>query len=115
MAKVIVGMTISLDGFVNDRNGSVALGKTEILQEAIADTGAVVMGSRAYEMANGDFTGRIRRRRRRRGREGQESRRNEGRHRALRLFENLGNGVQLETINVLRSPGRTDIKFRVAK
>jgi len=24
MAKVIVGMTMSLDGFVNDRNGSVA-------------------------------------------------------------------------------------------
>ncbi len=65
MAKVIVGMTVSLDGFVNDRNGSVArlypdlaaLRKTEVLQEAIADTGAVVMGRRAYEMANGDFTG----------------------------------------------------------
>jgi len=24
MAKVIVGMTVSLDGFVNDRNGTVA-------------------------------------------------------------------------------------------
>ena len=65
MAKVIVGMTVSLDGFVNDRHGSVArlypdlaaLGKTEILQEAMANTGAVVMGRRAYEMANGDFTG----------------------------------------------------------
>ncbi|MEK6226808.1 MAG: hypothetical protein AABM40_11035 [Chloroflexota bacterium] len=65
MAKVIVGMTVSLDGFVNDRNGSVerlypdlaALRKTEVLQEAIANTGAVVMGRRAYEMANGDFTG----------------------------------------------------------
>jgi hypothetical protein len=33
----------------------------------------------------------------------------------LRLFENLGDEVQLETINVLTSPGRTDIKFRVAK
>ena len=65
MAKVIVGMTTSLDGFVNDRNGSVerlypdleALRKTEMLQEAIAYTGAVVMGRRAYEMANGDLTG----------------------------------------------------------
>ena len=65
MAKVIVGMTTSLDGFVNDRNGSVArlypdlaaLRKTEMLQDAIANTGAVVMGRRAYEMANGDFTG----------------------------------------------------------
>ena len=65
MAKVIVGMTLSLDGFVNDRHGSVArlypdlaaLRKTEVLQEAIANTGAVVMGRRAYEMAKGDFTG----------------------------------------------------------
>jgi len=65
MAKVIVGMTMSLDGFVNDRHGSVArlypdlaaLRKTEMLQDAIANTGAVVMGRRAYEMANGDFTG----------------------------------------------------------
>ncbi|MGH2472411.1 MAG: dihydrofolate reductase family protein [Candidatus Limnocylindria bacterium] len=65
MAKVIAGMTLSLDGFVNDRNGSVerlypdleALRKTEVLREAIANTGAVVMGRRAYEMANGDFTG----------------------------------------------------------
>src|ERR1700737_2437402 len=62
---VVVGMTVSLDGFVNDRNGSVerlypdlvALRETEVLQEAIANTGAVVMGRRAYEMANGDFTG----------------------------------------------------------
>jgi len=65
MAKVAVGMTLSLDGFVNDPNGSVArlypdlvaLAKTEILPEAITNTGAVVMGRRAYEMANGDFTG----------------------------------------------------------
>jgi len=65
MAKVVVGMTVSLDGFVNDRKGSVArlypdlaaLAKTEMLQEAIANTGAVVMGRGAYDMANGDFTG----------------------------------------------------------
>ena len=65
MPKVVVGMTMSLDGFVNDRQGSVArlypdlagLRKTEMLREAIANTGAVVMGRRAYDMANGDFTG----------------------------------------------------------
>lgn len=65
MAKVVVGMTTSLDGFVNDRHGSVArlypdlqaLRKTEMLRDAIANTAAVVMGRRAYEMANGDFTG----------------------------------------------------------
>ena len=65
MAKVIVGMTTSLDGFVNDKNGSIerlypdleALAKTEFLKEAIAYTGAVVMGRRAYDMGNGDFTG----------------------------------------------------------
>src|SRR6266571_2213988 len=64
MGKVIFGMTMSLDGFVNDRNGDVsrlypdldALRKTEMLQEAIKTTGAVVMGRRAYDMAEGDFT-----------------------------------------------------------
>lgn len=65
MGKVIVGTTMSLDGFINDRNGSVsrlypdleALRKTEVLQEEIRTTGAVVMGRRAYDMAEGDFTG----------------------------------------------------------
>jgi dihydrofolate reductase len=63
--KVIVGMTMSLDGFINDGDGSVgrlypdmeALAATATLQEAIRTTGAVVMGRRAYEMAQGDFTG----------------------------------------------------------
>lgn len=63
--KVVVGMTMSLDGFVNDRNGGVgrlypdlaALRETEELRAAIAATGAVVMGRRAYDMAEGDFTG----------------------------------------------------------
>ncbi len=65
MAKVIIGMAMSLDGFVNDRKGDVsrlypdfeALLKTEVLQDAIRNTGAVVMGRHAYDMANGDFTG----------------------------------------------------------
>jgi dihydrofolate reductase len=65
MAKVILGMTISLDGFANDRNGEVSrlytdlaeLRDTEMLQEPMRTTGAVVMGRRAYEMAQGDFTG----------------------------------------------------------
>jgi dihydrofolate reductase len=64
MGKVILGTTMSLDGFVNDRNGDVsrlypdldALRKTEVLQESIHTTGAVVMGRRAYDMAEGDFT-----------------------------------------------------------
>ena len=64
MGKVLFGMTIALDGFVNDRNGDVsrlypdlgALRQTEMLQEVIKTTGAVVMGKRAYDMAEGDFT-----------------------------------------------------------
>jgi hypothetical protein len=60
MAKVIAGMTISLDGFVNDRRSSVAalypdfasLRQSERLQEAIENTGAVVMGRQAYAMAD---------------------------------------------------------------
>src|SRR3712207_5769549 len=59
MAKVILGMTMSLDGFINDGLGSVGalfpdidtLRDTEDLQEAIRNTGAVVMGRNAFAMA----------------------------------------------------------------
>ena len=64
MGNVIVGATMSLDGFMNDRNGDVsrlypnleALRTTEMLQEEIRMVGAVVMGRRAYDMGEGDFT-----------------------------------------------------------
>jgi dihydrofolate reductase len=64
MGKVVVGTTMSLDGFINDRNGSLdrlypdlaALRKTEFLQESIRRTGAVLMGRRAYDLGQGDFT-----------------------------------------------------------
>lgn len=53
---------MSLDGFINDRNGDVSrlypdlaeLQKTEMLQEIIKATGAVVMGRRAYAMGDPD-------------------------------------------------------------
>lgn len=59
MAKVILGMTMSLDGFINDRSGSVELlypdlaawGETELGKESIRNTGAVVMGSNSFAMA----------------------------------------------------------------
>ncbi|HCI81795.1 MAG TPA: riboflavin biosynthesis protein RibD [Ktedonobacter sp.] len=65
MANVIVGATLSLDGFMNDRNGSIdrlysdfeALRSTEMLQEEIRTTGAVVMGRHSYDMAQGNLTG----------------------------------------------------------
>lgn len=65
MARVVAGMTMSLDGFVNDRDGGVdrlypdhaALTQSEELREAIRNTGAVVMGRRSYEMGGGDYTG----------------------------------------------------------
>lgn len=52
MTKVIFGMTMSIDGFINDANGSVALlypdlkelDQTDLMQESIRTTGAVVMG-----------------------------------------------------------------------
>ena len=60
MTKVVFGMTMSLDGFVNDAKGSVALlypdleelGQTDMMQESIRTTGAVVMGRRTFEMAS---------------------------------------------------------------
>ncbi|NLX09667.1 MAG: dihydrofolate reductase [Chloroflexi bacterium] len=65
MSKVIMGMTMSLDGFISDRNGDIGilysdmdtLRESEGLQEMIRTTGAVVMGRHAYDMAEGDFTG----------------------------------------------------------
>jgi dihydrofolate reductase len=57
--KVILGMTMSLDGFINDRRGSVealypdlvAWRETEPGRESIRNTGAVVMGRNSFAMA----------------------------------------------------------------
>ena len=59
MAKVILGTTISLDGFINDRSGNVEAHysdladwrETELRKESIQNTGAVVMGRNSYAMA----------------------------------------------------------------
>lgn len=63
MARVIAGMVMSLDGFVSDRNGDLsklypdftAMQESAAVQDAIASTGAVVMGRRSYEMGD-DYT-----------------------------------------------------------
>ncbi len=60
MGKVILGMSMSLDGYINDQNGSVdklypdfaEMHKSQILIDAIKNTGAVVMGKHTYEMAD---------------------------------------------------------------
>jgi dihydrofolate reductase len=62
MGKIIVGMTLSLDGFVNDRTSSVsrlypdleALRHQPAIQESIRTTGAIMMGRRAYAMGHPD-------------------------------------------------------------
>jgi dihydrofolate reductase len=62
MARVIVGMTTSLDGFVADESGSAsrlypdlaALRGTAYMNAAIAETGAVLMGKRTFEMGDPD-------------------------------------------------------------
>ena len=59
MGKVVLGMTMSLDGFINDRTGSVealypdlaAWPETEPGKESIQNTGAVVMGRNSYAMS----------------------------------------------------------------
>lgn len=60
MAKVIAGMAMSLDGFINDKNGSVdklypdfnELHDVTSFKEMIKNTGAVIMGRHVYEMAD---------------------------------------------------------------
>lgn len=60
MGKVILGFTMSLDGFINDHNGSVevlyadlaAWRETELGKESIQNTGAVVMGRHSFNMAD---------------------------------------------------------------
>jgi dihydrofolate reductase len=62
LAKVIVGMTISLDGFAADQNGHAgrlypdlaALRSTPYMEDAIEQTGAVLMGRRTFEMGDPD-------------------------------------------------------------
>lgn len=58
MGKVMAGMTVSLDGYINDGNGSAQslnpdfeeLLETESFKKMIEDTGAVIMGRGVYEM-----------------------------------------------------------------
>ncbi|MPZ90005.1 MAG: hypothetical protein GEU81_18555 [Nitriliruptorales bacterium] len=60
MARVIAGMTTSLDGFVADQRGSsdplypdlAALRGTPYMNAMISETGAVLMGRRTFEMAD---------------------------------------------------------------
>lgn len=60
MGKVILGVTISLDGFAEDIDGSVntlypdldTLLETEYFKESVLTTGSVVMSKKEYEMAD---------------------------------------------------------------
>lgn len=59
MGKVVLGTTMSVDGFINDHDGSVAAlypdletwRNTEPGRESIKTTGAVVMGRNSFAMA----------------------------------------------------------------
>ncbi len=62
MSIVLGGMSMSLDGFVNDRNGDVSRlypdltesGEIDGLQDLIQKTGAVVMGRQSFAMGDPD-------------------------------------------------------------
>src|SRR3979411_94486 len=62
MARVIAGMTMSLDGFVADSAGRVdrlypdlaALRGTDYMNALIEETGAGIMGKRTFEMGEPD-------------------------------------------------------------
>ncbi|WP_422122781.1 dihydrofolate reductase family protein [Planococcus sp. X10-3] len=56
MAKVVWGMIMSVDGFINDRQGNLnklyaSFEPNEEINAAMAKTGAVVMGRNSFEMA----------------------------------------------------------------
>jgi dihydrofolate reductase len=61
--KVVAGTSMSLDGFINDRNGNIgplyrdfeAYQASELLQRSIRTTGAVVMGRGTYDLGLGDL------------------------------------------------------------
>ena len=63
MAKVNAGMTMSVDGYVTDRSGAIerlypdleALRGSAYMDAMVAETGAVLMGRRAFEMADPDW------------------------------------------------------------
>jgi dihydrofolate reductase len=63
VAKVIVGMTLSADGFVADQNGSAArlypdladLQGSAYMTTLIAETGAVLMGRKTFAMGDPDW------------------------------------------------------------
>jgi len=63
VAKVIVGMTLSADGFVADQNGSAArlypdladLQGTAYLTTLVEETGAVLMGRKTFAMGDPDW------------------------------------------------------------
>lgn len=60
MKKVIAGMTMSLDGFINDHNGSAEslspdfseMLESSAFKEQVQNTGAVIMGRHVYDMAD---------------------------------------------------------------
>lgn len=62
MAKVIGGLTLSLDGFASDAEGNidrlypdlVDLQNSEMMQEEIRTTGAVVLGRRSFDLGDPD-------------------------------------------------------------
>jgi len=62
MAKVILGMTTSLDGYVADQDGRAgrlypdlaALQGTAYMNAVMEETGAVLMGKRTFEMGDPD-------------------------------------------------------------
>jgi dihydrofolate reductase len=65
MGKVVLGLGMSLDGFIQDRDGSTERLYTDLegvdfkeqFADSIRETGAVIMGKHTYEMFNGDITG----------------------------------------------------------
>src|SRR2546425_5452246 len=123
MARVIVGMTTSLDGFVADQSGRVerlhpdlaALHRVAYMNALIAETGAVLIGRRAFASN--------RRSRRRQPPPGTGPFRwsvasassNRSCVLGRRLFETGLEQIELEKIGVQDVGARTSLRLRVEK
>ena len=98
MAKVILGTTMSVDGFINDRNGSVAAGEKDVTVIGAVSTAQQCLRASLADELHIDIMPVLL-------------------GAGLRLFDNSGKPeIQLERLSEIELPvGRTHLRFRIVK